>query len=331
MAPADPNCTSHDQNHISAGVIVGGGSSVPTGSQHGIVANMGSESGGQSATDSAEDISSIVVPCSHDKHATARNVLAASPYMPVHKFNFVEACCGPNSVLSSAAHFGNTYQCTRITAEHDFASEHGMQLALDNLHGPGDILWLSTPCTGGCRFQIINRRRCGPATVAKLDEHIKSHKRLWTAATKVASIAISRGCTVIIEWPKACLYWRDKSIRSFLHRHHFHSSFIDGCKVGLFSVRAKMCGSLLRKQWRLECSDIHLANALRLECTDRSHGCVSVEGADTKHSENYSRLFATFVHRACHTHSKRCVTMGQADSACNTQRAASSDNSIGTG
>ena len=215
---------------------------------------------------------------------------------PQHLFNFVEACCAPDSILSSPAFLASAFRCTRIGVEEDFASQFGMDLALRQLRGPGDVLWISTPCTGGSPFQKIARRRASPSGTARMRALQVQHDRLWNAVEHVASVARCRGCTVIVEWPTSCAYWNEPRVLAFLDRCRFKNAYIDGCMVGLTSPRYGREGRLLHKRWRLAVSHSMLVPLLTYVCQGRSlNGCISVEGADTKRTESYSNDFATLV------------------------------------
>ena len=211
-------------------------------------------------------------------------------------FNFVEACCGHDSVLSSDAFLGSAFACTRIGAEEDFGSTYGMNLALSKLRGPGEMLWISTPCTGGSLFQNLARVRNPFRGEARRLALQKEHDRLWSAVEHVAGVARSRGCAIILEWPTSCAYWSDPRVVAFLTRYGFENSLLDGCMVGLKSRRFGQEGRLLRKRWRLAVSHKALVPSLTLQCYGRcTHGCCKVEGSDTKRTENYSEDFATLV------------------------------------
>ena len=204
---------------------------------------------------------------------------------------FVEACCGPQSVLSQPQNMAKDFICTRITEADDFTTREGQQIALDRLRGPGDVLWYSAPCTGGCSFQRINLARGNDSTIEKITAHRLLFRRLWNAFERVATIAMKRGATIVVEWPKSCQYWNDTQVKRFLHTRGFASAIVHGCVVGMTSVRSSMNGALVRKQWRLATNDPALASLLSKECHGDHHH-IPVEGADVKKSEDYTPGFA---------------------------------------
>ena len=157
-------------------------------------------------------------------------------------------------------------------------------------------MWVSTPCTGGCPWQRINRLRSNSDTLRKIEQHSQLHDRLWSAAKEVITHALSRGCTVFVEWPDSCDYCRDPDVSSFMSKHSFSSSCISACMVELRSVASKTRGELLSKRWRIMCSSAQIASTLHLVCNS-SHAHARLEGQDTQLSENYSPRFAEHVHK----------------------------------
>ena len=85
------------------------------------------------------------------------------------------------------------------------------------------LVWSSTPCTGGCPYQYLNRQN--PDYVPRL-------KRLWGVQRKlfknlnvlVAPLPqLPAGCIhphIAIEWPKSCQYWHWKDVQKFFSSWH---------------------------------------------------------------------------------------------------------------
>lgn len=210
---------------------------------------------------------------------------------------FIEACCSSKSVFGQCQAMKDQYRHVRITRDDDFNSPHTLELVAKLLRGPGDVLWYSSPCTGGCPFLRYHLSRGNPETVRKIEEHWKLYRRLWKSFVSVARQAIGRGATVVIEWPKACSYWRDSRVQQFVQKHSLTGAVVDGCRVELRSVRADVAGMLVRKQWRLMTSNPELTRRLELRCAG-DHEHIAVEGADCKRSENYTLMFVQHVMRA---------------------------------
>ena len=61
------------------------------------------------------------------------------------------------------------------------------------------MLWLSIPCTGGCRYAIINAAKCDKAKV-RLAKHWKVFDGLWANAVRVMRFAKQYGAKIAIEF-----------------------------------------------------------------------------------------------------------------------------------
>ena len=103
-----------------------------------------------------------------------------------------------------------------ITEEDDIASEYGINKVKNAITQPGDVLWHSQPCTGGCPWQIVNAKR-SHATKLKIDAHWKEFARLWNAFQIVAQHAIDVGASVYHEWPRGCMYWGNRKVALAKH------------------------------------------------------------------------------------------------------------------
>jgi hypothetical protein len=69
----------------------------------------------------------------------------------------------------------------------------------------------------------------------------------------------------------------------------------DGCCDGMRSINKRHWGKRLLKPWTIYSTSSTMAHALHCEC-DHTHEHAIVEGCDTKHSENYTAMFATRFH-----------------------------------
>eukprot|EP00974_Lingulodinium_polyedra_P069251 6704357-Lingulodinium_polyedra.AAC.1 len=71
-----------------------------------------------------------------------------------------------------------------ITTEDDFTVPAICDQVMEKLTGPCDALFYSSPCTGGCPWQRINRAKAVSRgcvdLIQKLDEHVNLHRRLWS-------------------------------------------------------------------------------------------------------------------------------------------------------
>ena len=65
--------------------------------------------------------------------------------------NFVEVCCGPNSLLGKVkSYYTGGCQRYRVTEDHDLTKQETLDAVLSKLRDPRDCVWISIPCTGGC-------------------------------------------------------------------------------------------------------------------------------------------------------------------------------------
>ena len=67
-----------------------------------------------------------------------------------------------------------------ISEKDDLTTEHGINKAISALKGPGDVLWHSQPCVGGCPWIRINMKR-SIKTRNKIKSHWALFSKLWKA------------------------------------------------------------------------------------------------------------------------------------------------------
>ena len=136
-----------------------------------------------------------------------------------------------------------------ISEEDDLTTEFGISKAVTALTGPGDVLWHSQPCTGGCPWQRINLRR-NPATRDKVKQHWKLFAKLWKSFEIVANHALSVGASVYNEWPQGCSYWANKKVSTFFQKKNFDFTMVHGCMYGLTAKCGKDKGRPIKKPWK---------------------------------------------------------------------------------
>ena len=79
-----------------------------------------------------------------------------------------------------------------ITEEDDINSEYGQQKAINAIKRPGDVLWHSQPCTGGCPWQRVNMKR-GGKTKDKILQHWSKFRKIWASFEIIAEHALNIG------------------------------------------------------------------------------------------------------------------------------------------
>eukprot|EP00975_Prorocentrum_lima_P047740 9981925-Prorocentrum_lima.AAC.1 len=101
------------------------------------------------------------------------------------------------------------------------------------IKGAGDVLFYSSPCTGGSSWQRINtehaRRVQCMSFAQKLVDHYDLHWKLWVGFERVARHCHAVGATVFLEWPRHCAYWREPRVVSFMQELGFTYADFDGC------------------------------------------------------------------------------------------------------
>ena len=140
----------------------------------------------------------------------------------------IEFCCGPSSLLGVETKHSRGCKVVRLTEEEDVTAPRGISVALEAIAGPCTLLWGSIPCTGGCPWQKINRRR--PGGEARLRKHFKLFKRMWKSFEQVARDVLKAGGMVAIEWPKNCAYWKWPCVVALLQELHMVGAMFFFCR-----------------------------------------------------------------------------------------------------
>ena len=104
------------------------------------------------------------------------------------------------------------------------------------------------------------------------------------------------GGHVAIEWPRACSYWRENAVTSFVSKHGFSRVTFDGCALGLVSNRT---GLPIKKPWAVLTSCPQLVSALQVfvcpgPVVHSTHQPCA--GSETKATEGYTPKLASIVH-----------------------------------
>ena len=132
----------------------------------------------------------------------------------VIKRTIVEFCCGENSKMGDPVNCPIDTEVVRLTIKDDVSTEAGLNKARAAVGEPNCMLWSSIPCTGGSPWQWVNRRLKGG--LKRLRAHRKKWKDIWRSFAIVARECHELGGRVVIEWPKACTYWKEKCVQSFI-------------------------------------------------------------------------------------------------------------------
>ena len=85
--------------------------------------------------------------------------------------NLVQTCCEPDNVLNQPNPANADVKMIHITKEDDFTSAKGITKTKLVIRGPCDVLWNSSPCTGGSAIQQLNIAQWGDRALRKIAEH----------------------------------------------------------------------------------------------------------------------------------------------------------------
>ena len=129
--------------------------------------------------------------------APATDLVPAKPQRTM-----IEFCCGADSFLGQLTKSSMNCEVVRLTKEEDVTTPHGLSVATQAINGRRTLLWGSIPCTGGCPWQKINRKK--PGGEANLRKHFATFKDIWDAFVKVAREVFGAGRTIAFEWPRNC-------------------------------------------------------------------------------------------------------------------------------
>ena len=160
---------------------------------------------------------------------------AATAAAPANGVRFIHCCCEPGSTLSK--HTSRRFQVEDVTKEDDFTKPETLKRLTGQIRGPGDVLFYSSPCTGGSGWQRINLGRAkatgDEVLPMNLVRHYDLHWRLWVNFEKLARHCANVGATVLLEWPRYNDYWKEPRVASFLQELGFKYTDFDGCMYGL--------------------------------------------------------------------------------------------------
>ena len=212
---------------------------------------------------------------------------------PRYSRRIVEFCCGPNSRIGQRA--PPDCEVVRLTADDDLTTQEGLDKALAAV-SESDVpvlLFGALPCTGGSLCQHVNWYR-GAKTRSKIRAHWALFRVLWRNFVIVADACIQHGGRIAIEWPRSCMYWRHRYVKSTLKRWDCTAHRFDGCMYGLVGRTQATEGIPLRKPWTVASNCPDFRHICRL--CDHAHGHARIQGGDTKSTEGYTDELADAVH-----------------------------------
>jgi len=151
-----------------------------------------------------------------DKNAGGKKQAAPAtdPALAEPQRTMIEFCCDLDSLLGQPTKNNMNCEVVRLTKNEDVTTSNGLSIALQAIKGPYTLLWGSIPCTGGCPWQKINRKK--PGGEANLRRHFAAFKKIWDAYVKVALEVVGAGGTIAFEWPRNCSYWHWPRVKKFI-------------------------------------------------------------------------------------------------------------------
>ena len=217
------------------------------------------------------------------------NIQPKVPACPADKQLFVHCCCEPFNALSG--HMSRTWEVLNVTKECDFTDPSMLRKIKTRLRGPGDVLFYSSPCTGGCPWHRI--------TLARSDQTSVFPQwpgwRIITTSTGDYGPILRRppptlrkvGAAVILEWPRGCSYWSEPRVHSFMQRLQGRFAEFDGCMYGLSPIAKGFQDLRIKKPWRMACINTCLPERFNRRCDGR-HVHLACEGAEVLHTQGYT-------------------------------------------
>ena len=134
------------------------------------------------------------------------------------------------------------------------------------------LIWSSTPCTGGCLFQYLNKGK--PGYDARLKRLWSIQRKLWknlsVLVAPLEDVGEDLQLYLAVEWPKTCQYWNWRDVQKLLgsRRRKMVSTIVDGCVVGLRGDDKL----LIHKRWRVDTDMPTLSAGLSHYRCSQDHG-----------------------------------------------------------
>ena len=166
----------------------------------------------------------------------------------------IECCCEQNSGIRQACetfripYFG-------VTRSVDLSNTHTMQLLRAILDRRGAIgVWISSPCTAGCRYRFINNRT--PAGLSKWKSRYAEHRQIWLSLRKIFEGRQDRSELLIAqEWPVYCDLFSCTA----------YQKTAQTMKLGFRSVVCRCCLDGIYKKWEVRTNSQLLAMQLETD------------------------------------------------------------------
>ena len=198
------------------------------------------------------------------------------------RYDFVEICCSPNSVLTDTCikRGGKGYRIN-LANGYDLNTRAGIESAKEWMQRfkPREA-WISLPCTPWSAMQ--NLTPMTPERELKLGRQRKAARRMIRMVIELVRILISIGCNPAWEWPLRASSWSLPEMQELLELLPYRAR-PDGCSFGMRSIDTN---ELILKPWRVQCRTQEQANRINLPCQG-NHTHVPIEGSRRTNATSY--------------------------------------------
>ena len=198
------------------------------------------------------------------------------------RYDFVEICCSPASVLSETClQLGGKAFRLNLANGYDLSTRHGIDRAKEWIrkHRPREG-WVSLPCTPWSPMQ--NLTPMTPEREVKLASQRKHARRMIRLVIELVEVIIECGGDPAWEWPLRASSWTLPEMEKLLQLLP-HKSRPDGCAFGM---KAHDVNELILKSWRIQCRTEEQANRINIQCQG-NHLHVPIEGSDRVNATSY--------------------------------------------
>ena len=163
----------------------------------------------------------------------------------------VEICASPNSAIWQACR-DRGLECISVTKEERNLLTRETQKELYRLLQRDVPLWIhiSTPCTAGCRYRFLNRRRSRGNQYARQWKKVYAiHGEMWEFLGKFLTKAMKRTRVIVSqEWPEFNDLWKCPVYSANSECLRFRSR-LDRCRFTRFR---EWKAYRIQATWRLE-------------------------------------------------------------------------------
>ena len=247
-------------------------------------------------------------PCYHMNSAnsifsTALDSLRLSNFYIAAGYNFynrrlIEIACGYNSTLCRFTNLSHDCDCVRVTQDNDicWTSTHKRLMAAAN--DVNALIWISLPCTGGCKFNTTENWPKGPEMRKHINRLRYSFKYMLECVKVTLRALRERGRLPIIvfELPEHNWYWTQYQLLDFCIEFGLGKYNFQGCMYGMRASVGPNKGMLIRKPWCIATNCHSLGKALATTCTHAPDEHTPIKGELTRATESYPQIIADKVH-----------------------------------